>query len=86
MKIRLIDFGLTPGHIPLRVHENDAGADVYMPYDYTIQPGEIVKIPLGFGLILPDCISSSVFPKNRKEIFPILGMGYSHISAGNIFI
>lgn len=32
------------------------------------------------------CISSSVFPKNRKEKFPILGMGYSHISAGNIFI
>ena len=28
MKIRLIDFGLTPGHNPLRVHENDAGADV----------------------------------------------------------
>ena len=24
MKIRLIDFGLTPGHIQLRVHENDA--------------------------------------------------------------
>ena len=35
----------------------------------------------------PDsCISSSVFPKNRKEKFPTLGMGYSHISAGNIFI
>ena len=33
-----------------------------------------------------ECISSSVFPKNRKEKFPILGMGYSHISAGNIFI
>ena len=32
------------------------------------------------------CISSSVFPKNRKEKFPTLGMGYSHISAGNIFI
>ena len=32
------------------------------------------------------CISSSVFPKNRKEKFPILGIGYSHISAGNIFI
>ena len=36
-----------------------------------------------FGIV---CISSSVFPKNRKEKFPILGMGYSHISAGNIFI
>ncbi len=33
-----------------------------------------------------ECISSSVFPKNRKEKFPILGIGYSHISAGNIFI
>lgn len=36
--------------------------------------------------LINNCISSSVFPKNRKEKFPILGMGYSHISAGNIFI
>ena len=64
MKIRLIDFGLTPGHNPLRVHENDAGADVYMPYDCTIEPGEIVKIPLGFGLILPDGYAGFVFPRS----------------------
>lgn len=64
MKIKLIDFGLTPGHNPLRVHENDAGADVYMPYDCTIQPGEIVKIPLGFGLILPDGYAGFVFPRS----------------------
>ena len=32
------------------------------------------------------CISSSVFPKNRKVKFPTLGMGYSKISAGDIFI
>ena len=62
MKIKLIDFGLTPGHNPLRVHENDAG--VYMPYDCTIQPGEIVKIPLGFGLILPDGYAGFVFPRS----------------------
>ena len=43
MKIRLIDFGLTPGHIPLRVHENDAGADVYMPYDCTEYSGVCVR-------------------------------------------
>ena len=54
----------TPGHNPLRVHENDAGADVYMPYDCTIQPGEIVKIPLGFGLILPDGFAGFVFPRS----------------------
>lgn len=64
MKIKLIDFGLTPGHSPLRVHENDAGADVYMPYDCAIQPGEIVKIPLGFGLILPDGYAGFVFPRS----------------------
>ena len=64
MKINLIDFGLTPGHNPLRVHENDAGADVYMPYDCTLQPGEIVKVPLGFGLILPDGYAGFVFPRS----------------------
>ena len=33
MKIKLIDFGLEKDHYPFRPHENDAGADVYMPYD-----------------------------------------------------
>ena len=70
MKIRLIDFGLTPGHNPLRVHENDAGADVYMPYDCTIKPGEIVKIPLGFGLILPDGYAGFVFPRSSMAEKP----------------
>lgn len=56
--------GCTPGHNPLRVHENDAGADVYMPYDCTLQPGEIVKVPLGFGLILPDGYAGFVFPRS----------------------
>ena len=64
MKIKLIDFGLTPGHNPLRVHENDAEADVYMPFDCTLQPGEIVKVPLGFGLILPDGYAGFVFPRS----------------------
>ena len=54
MKIKLIDFGLEKDHYPFRPHENDAGADVYMPYDYTLKPGEIARIPLGFGLMIPD--------------------------------
>ena len=33
MKIKLIDFGLKADHHPFRPHENDAGADVFMPYD-----------------------------------------------------
>lgn len=68
MKIKLIDFGLKPNHIPLRPHGNDAGADVYMPYDYTLQPGEIIKVPLGFGLEIPDGFAGYVFPRSSMAI------------------
>ena len=54
MKIRLIDFGVAKEHCPFRPHENDAGADVYIPFDCTLKPGDIIKIPLGFGLEIPD--------------------------------
>ena len=64
MKIKLIDFGLKEDHYPFRPHENDAGADVFMPYDCTLQPGEIARIPLGFGLIIPDGFAGYVFPRS----------------------
>ena len=35
VKIKIIDFGLPENHRPLRSHANDAGADVYMPFDCT---------------------------------------------------
>ena len=38
MKIKLIDFGLKADHHPFRPHENDAGADVFMPYDLLRYP------------------------------------------------
>ena len=47
MKIKLIDFGLKADHHPFRPHENDAGADVFMPYECVLKPGEIARIPLG---------------------------------------
>ena len=64
MKIKLIDFGLKADHHPFRPHENDAGADVFMPYDCTLQPGEVARIPLGFGLIIPDGFAGYVFPRS----------------------
>ena len=51
MKIQLIDFG---GKSPERAHANDAGADVFSPGYFTVVPGQISKIPLGFGLRIPD--------------------------------
>ena len=49
MKIKLIDFGLKEKHYPFRPHEHDAGADVFSPKDAVIRPGDICKLPLGFG-------------------------------------
>ena len=35
-----------------------------MPYDYTLKPGEIARIPLGFGLMIPDGYAGYVFPRS----------------------
>lgn len=68
MKIKLLDFGVSENHRPFRPHDNDAGADVYMPYDCTVQPGEIVKIPLGFGIEVPDGFAGFVFPRSSMAV------------------
>lgn len=60
MKVKLIDFG---GRIPTRAHYNDAGADVYCNKEYTVYPGDVLKIPLGFGLELPDGLAGFIFPR-----------------------
>ena len=68
MKIRLIDFGVPENRRPFRAHDNDAGADVYMPYDCTIKPGEIAKIPLGFGIEVPDGFAGFVYPRSSMAV------------------
>lgn len=62
MKIKLIDFGYK--NAPSRAHENDAGADVYAMSDRTIYSGQVVKMPLGFGLELPDGYAGYIFPRS----------------------
>lgn len=61
MKIQLIDFG---GRSPERAHANDAGADVFSPRDVVIRPGDICKLPLGFGLKIPDGYAGYIFPRS----------------------
>ena len=36
-----------------------------MPYDCVLKPGEIARIPLGFGLIIPDGFAGYVFPRSN---------------------
>lgn len=62
MKIRLIDYGYK--HTPYRAHENDAGADVYLTDNVALQAHTSVKIPLGFGLELPDGCVGFVVPRS----------------------
>lgn len=66
MKIRVINFGYEK--LPFRAHENDAGADVYVCFhdktEMVIMPGETIKIPLGFGLMLADGYAAYVFPRS----------------------
>ena len=61
MKIRLLDYG---GRCPERAHANDAVADVFSLRNAVIRPGEICKMPLGFGLLIPDGYAGFVFPKS----------------------
>ncbi len=37
---------------------------VYMPYDCTLEPGDVEKVPLGFGIEVPDGYAGYVFPRS----------------------
>ena len=66
MKIKIIDFGYDK--LPYRAHANDAGADVHACFHnqdaYVLSPNESVKVPLGFGVIIPDGYAAYVFPRS----------------------
>lgn len=66
MKVRVLDFGYE--HLPKRAHENDVGADVYAMSDCIIWPHTTVRIPLGFGLVLPDGYGAYIFPRSGLSI------------------
>lgn len=64
MQIKLIDYGVKTGQIPIRKHYNDAGADVYAGADYKVPRNSSVKIGLGFGVAIPDGYTGFIFPRS----------------------
>ena len=62
MKIKIIDFGADK--LPVRKHYNDAGADVYCPQTYILNPGETIAVPLGFGVEIPDGFMGLIFVRS----------------------
>ena len=57
MKIRFIKFN-NKVKTPVRVHNSDTGADVFMPHSGFIGPHETAVIPLGFGIEVPNGYSA----------------------------
>ena len=53
MKIKFIRYK-EDIKIPQRMHHSDTGADIFMPYDGGITPGNTVVIKLGFGIDIPN--------------------------------
>lgn len=83
MKIKLIDYGAREENfLPARAHYNDAGADVYATQSVSIAPGQVVKMPLGFGVELPDGYVGFVFPRSSLSakgincLLPPIDSGY----------
>ena len=67
MKVRIIDYGYT--WLPSRSHYNDAGADVCACFDVgtdevVIGVNEVIKVPLGFGIDLPDGYMALILPRS----------------------
>lgn len=62
MKIQIIDFGYT--NLPKRAHYNDVGADVYSTMNYYLRPNETLKMPLGFGIKVPDGYMAYVYSRS----------------------
>lgn len=62
MKIRVIDYGYK--NKPERKHFDDAGADVYATQRMNIEPGRTRKMPLGFGLEIPNGYVGFIFPRS----------------------
>lgn len=62
MKIKVLDFGYKTK--PMRAHFNDAGADVFTACQTILPKHSTVKIPLGFGLEIPDGYAAFIFPRS----------------------
>ena len=61
MKVKMIDFY---GKMPERAHYNDAGLDCFAARQTIIAPDCRAKVPLGFGLELPDGYVAFLLPRS----------------------
>lgn len=64
LKIEIIDFGATEkDRLPRRAKPMDVGADVFAPHSWNLERGCTVKLPLGFGVKIPNGFAGFVFTR-----------------------
>lgn len=71
MKIKFNKFH-PDARIPERKHYSDTGADIYMISPGMVEPGEIVIVPLGFGIEVPNGYNAHIQTRTstaKKGIF-----------------
>ena len=98
MKIKLIDFGLSnwvkdrgDTYLPNRAKYNDAGSDVRALSHFTISPYSVYKIPLGFGVQIPDGYMGLLLPRSGLNsrgitvLFSPIDSGYRGELAINVY-
>jgi dUTP pyrophosphatase len=53
MRVHVLDRELYEGDSFRAKHEGDAGIDLRLARDVSVEPGETVKVPLGVAILLP---------------------------------
>lgn len=82
--------------LPKRATTKSAGYDIFMPIDYTLKPGETVKIPTGIRVKMNDDYVFMIFPRSglgfkyRLQLNNTVGLidadYYDSDNEGHIFI
>jgi dUTP pyrophosphatase len=73
LKLEIIDFGAaTKDRLPRRANPMDAGADVFAPFNWNLESGCTIKIPLGFGVKIPNGFSGYIFPRGSMAVRGII--------------
>jgi dUTP pyrophosphatase len=68
MKIEIIDKGaVAKGRLPQRAKPMDAGADIFAPRDWNLESGQTIKLPLGFGVRIPNGFAAFVYPRGSMS-------------------
>lgn len=75
MKIKLIKYDKNVT-VPTRAHYNDAGLDCHATAPFEIGKYQILTVPLGFGLEIPDGYMATIRPRsslNKRGLITQIG-------------